>query len=101
MDTTNQEPKAEGVGQAPAFQLVVVPLDTASESLAQMRAAGYVPIITDSPEGVKVLMSGNAIIGDDLLMSALHGLMSAHTQTALLMKSKAMEELHRRLKARE
>lgn len=100
----SKTPSALAVDRAaPCSQLVVVPLDTTSGSLAEMRSAGYVPIMTDHPEKVRMLMPDKDIVGGDLLMAAMHGLMSEgdHSQTALYMVSKAMTELHRRLKERE
>ena len=103
--STSKTPSAPAVDRAAhGSQLVVVPLDTAPESLAEMRAAGYVPIMTDSPEKVKVLMPGNHVVGGDLLMAAMAGLMDSAgdaSHTGLVMRNAALTELHSRLKAHE
>ena len=56
--------------------LVVLPTSTTPEQLAELRAAGYVPVCCDNPEKVIVVLPQTRLAGDDLLMAALHGLES-------------------------
>jgi|ERR1017187_6819811 hypothetical protein len=84
-------------GLAPATcyaPLLVLPTTTTPENLVEIRNAGYVAVLCDSPEKVVVVMPQTRMAGDDLLMSALHGLAGTCSTAE---RSKMVEELHRRL----
>ncbi len=78
--------------------LVVVPLDTPPECLAEMRAAGMVPLMTDNPAGVRIISPESQIAHSDMVMAALLALRepSAAGERAVFIR-----ELHTRMLARE
>lgn len=79
--------------------LVVLPINTDEKTLLMVRQAGYVPILSDSPDKVKVILPSESIAGaSDLLMSALHGLCELTDASG---RSYFAKELHRRMKLRE
>lgn len=80
-------------------QVIVVPHTIGEESLAELREAGFIPIRTANPDGVKIVMPSSEVISSDLLMAAMHGLCSSATSSAE--RSLFTNELHRRLKFRE
>lgn len=82
----------------PPAPILALPLNTESATVTQAREAGYVVILTDDADKVKLIMPATDIIGGDLLMSALCG-MSGNTSSTE--RSSFALELWRRLKARE
>lgn len=82
-------------GYAP---LVVLPTVTAPETVQDVRSAGYVPILCDEPEKVKLVMGQGEVGGSDLLMSAMYGISGTVSERE---RSKMVEELYRRMLKRE
>ena len=85
-------------GLAPATcyaPLLVLPTTTTPENLAEIRKAGYVAVLSDNPEKVVVVMPHTRMAGNDLLMSAMHGLCDSSLSNTE--RSKMVTELHRRL----
>lgn len=78
--------------------LVVLPLATDAATLRNVRAAGYCPILTDSPDSVRVILPGNDVSGSDMLMSALHGLCGLCSDEG---RSDFAKELFHRMKTKE
>jgi len=81
-----------------------VPLDTPETSLAELRAAGFIPVQTDNPEAVRMVTPGAQIVGGDLMMSIMHGLCTTPhcgLSEAREMRSAMVTELHRRMLVRE
>ncbi|MEM6911073.1 MAG: hypothetical protein AAF555_05765 [Verrucomicrobiota bacterium] len=89
-----------GSGSSPSacLPILALPSDTDEKTVAECRAAGYLPVLTDSPDSVRVILPGSQVQSSDLLMAALAGL-CCHPQADG--KRTMVEELHRRLKARE
>jgi hypothetical protein len=67
--------KARTSGKSPT-PLLVVPSTTGQEVLKQIHQAGYLPLPCDHPDAIRLLSSHSPISGDDLLMSAMHGVVS-------------------------
>lgn len=90
---------AAASGYAP---LLILPTDTPTGTVDDVRAAGYVPVLTDEPDKVKLVLAGSEISGSDMLMAAMHGL-NSYTGFGDLDKPKTqfLLELHRRLLKRE
>lgn len=86
---------AAATGFAP---VLVLPLGTPETVLAEARGAGYLPVLADDPTKVAVVLPSTRHAGDDLIMSALHGLAATHSTSE---RSRMVEELHRRMLARE
>lgn len=78
--------------------LVTVPLDTLPETIAELRAAGVIPIMTDKPEKVRMLTAEAAIPHSDMLMAALKALSEPNAGAE---RTIFICELHRRMLARE
>lgn len=74
--------------------LLLLPTSTSPEVLQAVRDAGYVPIPTDEPDKVKLVLGCSAIGHNDFLMSALYGISGG---TSTVERSKMVEELYRRL----
>ncbi len=93
------------LGATPCSPLVVVvPLDTPAECIADLRAAGMIAIRTDKPDAVRIVTPGAQIVGGDLLMSAMHGLCTTPYlagDSSAKMRAEMVTELHRRMKSRE
>ena len=68
-----------------------------AKTIAQARAAGYLPIPCDDPSKVVVALPGRGTAGSDTLMAALQGLAKGDANGRLGF----FTELHRRLVARE
>lgn len=79
--------------------LVVLPTTTDTETLRAVSSAGYVAVLCDDPDKVKVILAGSDVSGSDLLMSALHGVCSESFSSDC--RGKMVTELFRRMKARE
>jgi hypothetical protein len=85
----------KGIASLPP--IVVLPVTTTQEQVDEIRAAGYLPIVTLAPQQVRVILPEDG--GSDLLMAALHGLCkSAHSTTE---RADMVTEFYRRLLARE
>lgn len=79
--------------------LVALPKDTDSETVAAVREAGYVPILTDDPDKLRIILPSAAVVAaNDLLMSAMHGLGKGGYTTPQV---KFFEELWKRMMERE
>lgn len=78
--------------------ILILPTDIGQEMIEIVKASGYIPLITDSPEKVKVVMPGSEAIGSDMLMSAMHALSGQYMETG---RSAFVLELAKRLKSRE
>ncbi len=77
--------------------ILALPTDVDPGTVAELRAAGYVPILTDNPDGVRIILAGSQVQSSDLLMSALHGMVrDPHDSKAAMVK-----ELFRRMRERE
>lgn len=82
--------------------IIVVPIQTSAGTLADLRKAGYVPLLCDDPQKVALITGGGRISGDDLLMSAMHALSSGGTtDNGESLRSKMVLELNRRMKVLE
>ena len=57
--------------------IIVVPTCTPYSSLDEARAAGYVPVLCDTPEAVRVIMPAEHLASPDLCMAALHAVVNA------------------------
>lgn len=77
--------------------IVVLPTSIDQKTLASVKAAGYLPVLTDEPDKIRIIMPHEACGTSDLLMSAFAGVDYA-TDGA---KAVFARELLRRLKARE
>lgn len=78
--------------------LVIIPPDTDAATIAAMRKAGYIPILTNDTNSVKLITQSN--IGN-LLMSALHGLCIGETPFGDASRTAFTRELNRRLRVTE
>ncbi len=75
-----------------------MPLDTPESSLAELRAAGFVPVRTDSPESVKIVAMGFEVQSSDMLMAAMHGVVNGGCIAPM---EEFSRELFDRMKRRE
>lgn len=102
-DDLNEAESANGTAACavsrvvPCSPIVAVPTDVHQTTLAELRAAGYVPIRTDNPDGVRLILAGSQVQSSDLLMSALHGMCRDPRDS----KAAMVKELFRRLRERE
>jgi hypothetical protein len=71
---------------------------TSSGTLADIRKAGYLPILCDTPEKVSLITASNLITGSDLLMSAM---LAVNKSSLSDVRSDMVKELYRRLNIRE
>ena len=78
--------------------IIVLPTLSDPKLLAELRAAGYVPVCCDDPSKVAVIMPHSKMFADDLLMSALYGMSDSMSSTE---RSRTILELHRRLLSNE
>lgn len=78
--------------------LIVLPIDTDESTLIRVRDAGYVAVLSDDPDKVKVVLGSSDISGSDILMSALHGIVKSGYSAP---KEKFAEELYSRLITKE
>lgn len=106
--TASKTPSAPAVDRAASCSpsvVITVPLDTPESSIAELRAAGFLAVKTDEPEKVRIVSGPGQVVGDDLLMSVMEGLMMQwqhnSQEVADKMRARALGELHRRLKLRE
>lgn len=86
--------------------VITVPRDTPQESIVELREAGFIAVKTDEPDKVRIVSGLGQVVGDDFLMSVMEGLMTQwssgdHRAAAQEMRTRALQELHRRLKRRE
>jgi len=79
--------------------LVALPTDTDPETIRAIKAAGYIPVITDAPEKVRIIVADQACESGDMLMAALHGLTCSKFNDEP--RSAFVFELQRRLKSRD
>ena len=75
--------------------ILILPLSTSADSVAEARACGYLPVLTDEPDKVRVLMREESADRHDMLMAAFAGMASAGGSNAFF------HELHRRVKLKE
>lgn len=78
--------------------ILVLPANATKQVCAQARAAGYLVILTDKPEAVRVVGMETLVSSGDLVMSLLEGICGASSYTE---RTKFALELHRRMKLRE
>jgi len=79
--------------------LLVLPKDACSnESLAELKAAGYIVIRTDSPEKVQLVTPEMVVDHSDMMMSAMKALSQP---MATGQRGVFIEELYRRMLKRE
>lgn len=98
MKTQSKSKKAALAASSGSQPLVVLPIGTDEKTLSLVRKAGYVPILTDAPDKVKVILPGASIASEsDLLMAAMYGLTGAYDRDMAVF----VKELYRRMKARE
>lgn len=86
---------AAASGYAP---LLILPTNTPPETVKDIRAAGYVPVLTDEPDKVKIIMSHSEVSGGDMLMAAMHGLVTGGYTPP---KENFVKELYARMQKRE
>lgn len=79
--------------------IVVLPISTDAKMIAAVKAAGYLPVLTDEPDKVRIITPHEICGTGDLLMAALTGLTSTYSGDSS--KAAFTEELFKRLKARE
>lgn len=97
-------PKSEkaAYGGSPGMNcspLLVLPKDACNnESLAELKAAGYIVIRTDSPENVRLVTPETVVSHSDMLMSAMKA-MNEPMSTA--QRGVFIAELYRRMIGRE
>lgn len=80
----------------PLKPVIILPTGTKQKTILELTAAGYVPIVCDSPDRILVIQSGTKVPGDDFLMAALHGACSGVSA-----KCDFSDELLRRLRNNE
>ena len=80
-------------------QIITVPLDVSDTDLSLLLSSGFIPIRTEFPSAVKIILPGSEVLTSDLLMAALHGLCRSANSTAE--RSDMVLELRRRLTLRE
>jgi len=90
-----RQPLPPATGYAP---LVILPTTTPPETVKDVRAAGYVPVLTDDPEGVRLVIGHSEISGSDMLMAAMHGLVTGGYTPP---KEHFVKELYARMQRRE
>ena len=98
---TSKTPSAPAVDRAAACSpplVLVVPLDMPDSSLAELRAAGFVPVKTDKPEAVKIVAMGFEVQSSDMLMAAMHGVVNGGYTAPM---ERFTRELFDRMKRRE
>jgi hypothetical protein len=78
----------------PVKPILVLPTGTDKQIVAAAKSAGYLPIVTNHPERIKVILPGGEFLGGDLLMAALEGLANSS-------RDHFFREFHRRMKSRE
>lgn len=96
----SKKPKAQA-GLPPArgyAPLLILPTATPDIILKDVRAAGYVPILTNEPDKVKLLMGHSEFTSGDMLMSALYGISGDSSAEE---RSRMVKELYRRMLKRE
>lgn len=98
------KPQSQGSLQPDGYApILVMPLNTAPETVAEARAHGYLPVLTDDPAKVVTIfpITGTRVAGA-MLMAALHGLCSrqGYGDTDAL-KAAFVSELNRRLLKQE
>ena len=74
--------------------IIIIPHKTTEENIKRLTMAGYVPIVTDQPDKIRLLLPENPINGGHLLMSALHAISSSQLS---LPKERFVDELYARL----
>lgn len=74
--------------------IIIIPHKTTEENIKRLTNAGYVPIVTDDPDKIRLLLPEDQINGGHLLMSALHAITSSQLT---LPKERFVDELYSRL----
>lgn len=82
----------------PPAPILALPLNTEPATVTQAREAGYVVILTDDADKVKLIMPATDAVGGDMLMSALWALCQLSDQSGRAYFTMALQ---RRLQARE
>lgn len=102
MTDTPTPPAEATAGMLPArtcSPLLVLPKDACnSESLAELKAAGYIVIRTDSPQNVRLVTPEMAVDTSDMVMAALKALCETNANIERVV---FIRELNRRLLIRE
>jgi hypothetical protein len=78
--------------------LVIVPTNTPAGTLQDLRKAGYIPILSDDPDKIRLVVPSSAILSGDLLMSAMHGVVTSGSSIPM---ERFAKELLRRMVERE
>jgi len=93
---TEEIPAVAPAATCSAF--LVLPTDTPADCIAELRAAGYISVITDNPGGVRLIAAESAIGTSDMVMAALRALAM---EGATNERKTFVQELYRRLLGRE
>lgn len=78
--------------------IVTVPLSTTDAAVSELRNAGYIAIRTDTPDAVRIVVSGAQIESGDFVMSAMRGICEGFSDSN---KRAFTDELYRRMKLQE
>ena len=81
--------------------IIVVPIATSAGSLADLRKAGYVPLLCDDPSKVALVTAGGNISGSDMLVAAMQAMTFKDSMDADEIRATFMRELYRRMKIAE
>lgn len=81
-----------------ALKIITLPTGTDEATIAELRACGYIPVVTDKPDLVRIVVAGSQVQANDMLMAALHGLNQSTQQHP---RSEFTRELYYRLQQRE
>lgn len=74
--------------------ILIVPRETPAATVRELKAGGYLVIITDEPDKVKLVLPSSIRGNNHMLMSALHGLTKGSDSQSMNLFTR---ELHRRL----
>lgn len=78
--------------------ILVLPIGTPAECIAEARFAGYLPILCDDPAKVRIVNHAESADRHDMLMAAMAGLTMPGSDTN---KCRFFHELYARIKASE
>ncbi len=81
----------------PKKPILILPRNVSGPSIIEARNAGYLVIVSDEPDKIKLVTGHSEVSGGDLLMAAMAGV----RDNSLNAKSVFVNELYDRLRARE
>lgn len=79
--------------------IVTLPVDIDTATIVMVREAGYLPILTEHPDKVRVIHASCDIVAGDMLMSAMMAL--SQVSSSSCGRDMFVQELWRRIKAKE